>query len=291
MKNTEKEVINIVEELNLECIKREEEIKKLRMTGFRRKIKEFKENRIYGLISHKPLENGYTYSKNNIIKDKPKIVVYSCITGNYDKILEPTLLFDDVKFSMYTDNCNIKAENWTIRNIDEFKQSDNILANRYAKFHPFELFKDTDYDYSIYIDGNVKVVGDIRSLIYSVSEKTGLSLHRHIQRDDVYKEAKACILLKKGEKHFIKKQMKKYQALKFPKKYGLLECTIIVTDLSNLNAKKIYKEWWKEFIDSKSMRDQLSLPYTLWKFGYTLDDVGSLGDNEYRNPIFRIYSH
>ena len=39
------------------------------------------------------------------------------------------------------------------------------------------------------------------------------------------------------------------------------------------------------------MRDQLIFPYILWKMNYKIDDVGSLGNNEYRDPKFKFIKH
>ena len=37
------------------------------------------------------------------------------------------------------------------------------------------------------------------------------------------------------------------------------------------------EDWWKE-IEKYSNRDQVSLPYVLWKNGYQIGDVGTLTD-------------
>ena len=39
---------------------------------------------------------------------------------------------------------------------------------------------------------------------------------------------------------------------------------------------------------SGSGRDQLALPYIIWKLGYHMSDIGSLGNNLFLNPKFRI---
>lgn len=77
----------------------------------------------------------------------------------------------------------------------------------------------------------------------------------------------------------------------FPQEYGLLECGIIVTDLHNDKAKTIYDEWWNEFMREQSGRDQLSIPYVLWKKGISPSEIGTLGNNLYFEPKFRIVPH
>ena len=240
-------------------------------------------------FSNRP--NDFKTNNNHTENNDKKIVIYSCITGNYDNIVEPLFKIDNVDYFLFTDNEKVNGKIWNKEPIEEkILQSNNILTNRYLKFHPNKLFKDK-YDYSIYIDGNIQVIGDITELIYSINPKTGLSIHRHAERDSIYNEGRFCILNKKGNKQYIKEQLKKYKMEGMPEHYGLLECSIIVTDLKNENAKIIYDNFWNEFIASKTMRDQLIFPYILWKMNYKIDDVGSLGNNEYRDPKFKFIKH
>ena len=64
-----------------------------------------------------------------------------------------------------------------------------------------------------------------------------------------------------------------------PKNYGLLEAPVIVTNLKNRRANIILDQWWKYFYESKTYRDQIALPYVLWKNNIKVDEVGTLCDN------------
>ena len=165
------------------------------------------------------------------------------------------------------------------------------LTNRYYKTHPFNLFKN-DYDYAIYIDGNVTVVSEITCL-YNVAHesKIGIAMHKHHQRDCAYDEGELCKVYKKGKPEDIDKQLNRYRSDGFPQKFGLHEATIIVVDLHNTIAKNLLELWWKEVLSTESKRDQLSFTYILWKNGYCSCDVGCLGNDEYHNPKFRIKKH
>lgn len=170
--------------------------------------------------------------------------------------------------------------------IIDITQNDNVLINRYIKMHPNELFK--EYDFSIYIDGNIKIISTLSSLINQVGENTGLALHRHSIRNCIFEEIEACKTLKKGNYEKMKIQADRYRNEGFPSKFGLLECNVIVSNLNNINSKIILNEWWNEFKYSDSRRDQIVLPYILWKKGFSIKDIGNLGENIYYNPKFRI---
>ena len=155
--------------------------------------------------------------------------------------------------------------------------------------HPKELFE--NYDYTIYIDGNIRIISDISNFVRCTNEKTGLAFHRHYARNCVYREKEACKLYKKGNESKLQQQIQRYKDNGFPKEYGLLECNVIVTDLKNLNAINILNNWWDEFYLSESKRDQISLPYILWKLNYKMDDIGSLGNNVRENMKLEILNH
>lgn len=225
------------------------------------------------------------------VEDK-KIVVYTCVTGNYDKVLEPLYHNDNVDYIIYTNCQNIELKTWKRLEIpDNIKQlNNNVLINRYIKMHPREFFEN-EYDYAIYIDGNIQTISDISDFICKTKSETGLALHRHYVRDCIYWEEKACELYKKGDIKKLRDQVNKYKKEGMPENYGLLECNVIVSNLKSDIAEKILDNWWEEFVESKSMRDQISLPYVLWKMNYKMADIGNLGNNVYVNSKISINNH
>lgn len=303
----ENDYINKIETLNLEIM----ELKKSKEYCLGRKIINIKElikkGRIDVIIkralnkknvkkmakynAHGELENNFQFDVSLRKKEKPKIVIYTCITGKYDNLKTPFLKFNNIDYVAFTDNEEKKNSVWNVKDIPENIKDlkDNVLINRYIKFHPNELFK--DYDYSIYIDGNIKVMSDFTDFIYGINDKTGLAFHRHQFRNCIYDEIEACRLVKKGNYKKMKIQTEMYKSEGFPEKFGLYECGVIVTDLKNNVSLKILDEWWKEFIKSEMRRDQISLPYIVWENGYKFEDIGSLGNNLYKNPKFEVIKH
>ena len=156
--------------------------------------------------------------------------------------------------------------------------------------HPHELFEDK-YDYSIYVDGNILCVSDVSSFVNEINNKIGIAMHKHCCRNCIYDEAKILKIVKKGNLKKLDEQIQKYKNKRFPEKYGLLEANVIVTDLNNNYAKKIYNDWWEEFASTKSNRDQISLPYILWNNNVEIDKVGTLGNNVYDNPKIQKKDH
>ena len=259
-------------------------INHLNIKFFLKKIINIKNNINYRKNLAPKNKNNKTYSLYNM---KKKIVVYTCITGDYDNILDPLIEEKSCDYILFTNNSfNNRNEGYKIVNIpDNIKEKklNNILLNRYIKMHPHELFENK-YDYSIYIDGNIRCISNISSFINELNDNVGFAMHNHCCRNCIYNESKSLKLLGKGNNKYLDKQITKYEKENFPHNYGMLEANVIVTDLHSNNSKKIFLEWWKEFISSNSLRDQISLPYVLWKNNILVKDVASLGDNVYDNP-------
>ena len=61
-----------------------------------------------------------------------KIAVYTCITGNYDNLLEISEKSDKIDYICFTDNKNLKSASWKIKyfsEIDGFGILKNEITN------------------------------------------------------------------------------------------------------------------------------------------------------------------
>lgn len=311
MQVKEEELYSVIEALNLEII----ELKKSKEYSLGKNFKELiyllKKKEVGEIFERCKKKKKLKYIKNNLnsheemyneeieryskieydeLKGK-KIAIYTCIIGDYDKLRDPLITNKNIDYFLFTDNENIKSNIWKVRTIPKeiLNLKNNTLINRYIKLNPHKFFN--NYDYSMYIDGNVTIVSDIYGMIYKSNSSTGLAMHKHVTRDCLYLEAETCILLKKGKEKEIKAQINRYKEEGMPKEFGLLEATIIVTNIKNTNSKNILEKWWEELYKSKSLRDQISLPYVLWSNQYSLQNIGILGNNIYKNPKVRIDSH
>lgn len=235
-------------------------------------------------------------NKENYLNLKPrfetnnkKIVIYTCVTGGYDDLPEPVFQKENVKYVAYTDNKSLKSKIWEIRDIPEsLKGKPCPYINRYIKLHSNEFF--SDYDFAIYVDGNVKVVTDITTYLGLINPEIGLATYRHCVRDCLYEEAKACLLLKKGNKKNIKKQIKQYKKEGLPAHFGLFECTLLFIKIGE-KSEQLFDLWWDELIRSNSGRDQLALPYVVWKLKLNPNDIAVVGTNVWLSKRFSVIPH
>lgn len=220
-----------------------------------------------------------------------RIAVYTVVFGKYDKLLEPYCHPDNIDYYIVTDQ-EIENTGTAWKKIDITKFSDmldglsNAEKNRFFKMKPHLLFP--NYNYSIYIDGNIQIISDLTEYIHYVGA-CGLAAHMHSSRDCVYEESEAAVFAGKESKANMSKHINHLRNQKFPEHFGMLECNVLVRRHNNV-CKKLMDEWWTEFMKF-SKRDQMSLPYVIYKNNISIYDVGTLGNNVNNNPSFRINSH
>ncbi len=197
-------------------------------------------------------------------------------------------------YILYTDQPKINENTiWQYRNIPEkvLNMSTNgKVRNEYVRTHPHEFF--AEYDYSIYVDGNLQIMSDISAWICLVNSSVGMAMHPYPLTPCIYVEAHLVITARPYLSGGIKKQLKHYRKEGFPKNIGgLMVTAVIVTDLHNKKAKEIYEAWWDDFMHWKSYRDQLSLRYILWKLNIDTKRITTLGGNTFDSPKLRRHKH
>lgn len=217
------------------------------------------------------LENLMEEAKQKIKESKkePKIVVYTCITGGYDNLMEPVVINPGVDYICFADNPGMKSKNWKIvpipeelKGLSEVKQQRGvkILAHRYL----------SDYDISVWVDGAVQVRGNVKEYLKSLDfNNFSVFIPEHPVRKCIYTEKDACIKAKKikGEGiELAEKQMKRYREENFPSNYGLVQTNVMVRRHNDPYSKELMEKWWEE-LKNYSHRDQLSFNYALWKVG------------------------
>lgn len=227
-----------------------------------------------------------------------KVVIYTSIFGGYDNLIQDHLTFPDVDYICFTD-CKFESELWEVRNEIPIYNDANRNAKKY-KVLPHRYL--SQYDYSIWIDGNIKVVGDIRELLtdklYQIYDHMKVEVYD--RRNCIYDEAKAILNFgrinserypEKGIRNWkdnpklITAQMQKYQAEGYPPQNGLATTPIMIRQHNHPDVIKHNEDWWTE-IKYNSKRDQLSFDYVAWKNKFSYDFLaGDSRNNSYFKSI------
>ena len=133
---------------------------------------------------------------------------------------------------------------------------------------PFEsIFKalEVNYDICITIDGNVRISKDLDSIIsYYCHPLYDITLAKHPIRDCVIAEADAILGEKKDTKEAVSQNIELYQKENYPLNNGMYQTTIMIWK-NTQGTHALSLRFW-ELYNNLSERDQLLLPYILWKY-------------------------
>lgn len=230
------------------------------------------------------------YDKIEPIKiNKNRIAVYTSCFGKYDDIILPKYFSDNIDYYFISDEVPSlnSSYNWIdAKKIIPANIISPIKRNRYIKMHPDIIFP--QYKYSIYVDANIEIKGDLSTFI--CRSRSGICVFLHSRRDCLYYEAMTIVNYKRIVPEDAILQISKYLKEGMPLHYGLTEMPVIVREHNNPLCKKIMKEWWIEF-QNGSQRDQLSFTYVLWKNGLTLNDLAILGSNVRSSDKLKFHKH
>lgn len=221
-----------------------------------------------------------------------KIAVYTSIFGGYDTLIDDQYQMPGVDYICFTDTI-IQSDTWKIIKSVPIYNDPNRNAKKY-KILPHRYL--TEYDWSIWVDGNFRVISDIRPLcttnVYQVYD------HMQVfdKRDCIYDEADAIlnfgnINLNRSPERGIKNwkdnpalivdQMARYINEGYPRHNGLVSNGVIIRNHKSLDVIKNMEDWWLE-IKHNSKRDQLSFNYIAWKNNFNFTYLqGDLRNNEY----------
>lgn len=216
-----------------------------------------------------------------------RVAVYTCITRGYDVLKAPLVVQDGVDFLCFNDGSVCVPEPW--RGLNVIGSVEGQKTNRFYKLMPHKQEELNEYDVTIYIDGSVQIVGDVRSVVReAVKMASPVCLYDHPKRSCVYDELLAIAAALKAPVSDVVSTARHLRRLGLPERFGLFEGTVIVRRRCE-EARVLMDAWWREY-ESGLHRDQVALMALLWKSGLK---IGSLGvpDHRMSQSIFRCAPH
>ena len=223
---------------------------------------------------------------SNAQKPQRRIVVFTVLTGDYDNIKDPLYVTPDVDYLLFT-NRDINCKVWkTIR--VENKGLTDLLLSRRIKMLPQEYLPE-GYDFSIYVDANVIIFGDITMLTTKLNDYCHFAVTAHSVRDSVKDELDELVRLGKVKEEIANSVYARYWAEGFKDDLGLAECTVLVRRCNNDGLNSFMQSWWEEFSTNGLFRDQPSLMYCLAKDAY--QDYELMDGHVMNNQFCTVISH
>lgn len=221
-----------------------------------------------------------------------KVALYTCITKGYEAMLPKAPVFPSIQDKIMFCDFNIPDSlGWTAKKLESPKAITRPdMINRYHKLFAHKILK--NYDISIYIDGNILLYDNPESLIKKfLLSGCPIGLSRHPRRESIAEELLACIELgkfKMGDEKNAYDQVSKYLVNeKFPDNKLFYGGVIFRNHQYKEDLDTSMVLWWRE-LQNQTARDQISLPYVIWKSGLPVHEVSiNISDN----PYFYRFSH
>ena len=197
-----------------------------------------------------------------------KNVIYTVISNHYDYLKDPECISPNCDYICFTDNPELKSNIWKIIYEDSSEELDKIRWQRRHKILAHQYLE--KYELSIYVDGNIRIIGDLYDYFEKESRGGSILCLKHPYRNNVFDEAEECIALNKDLEERIRKQIEGYKNEGYPGNNGLIASGILVRRHMDSDVINLMNAWWNE-VETKSLRDQLSFNYVCWKYNFKYD--------------------
>ncbi len=209
-----------------------------------------------------PIDCAFAVAKKYAVQEFRGTVIYSAAIGNRDyspPCMYPSNVVDDVQFVFFSDSTSQNDNFWQHFLIDESDIKPVYLAKVFKVFSHV-LFPNAKL--TVWLDANL-VLKSVSNVLQSIPVNSDLVLFNHPIRKTIKGEALACARLAKGEKKKLYSQVANYRRLGYPLGFGLFAGGFIIRR-SNKTVEATMHDWWEE-INKYTPRDQISLPYVVWK--------------------------
>lgn len=199
-----------------------------------------------------------------------KVVVYSCLFGDYDELKEPLHPSrPGERYILFTDRQDITSAGWEIVVLPE-SLGDLRRTSRLAKMLPHRYLP--PHEISIYLDAALRwEVDDAYAFAQRLLGERDIALYPHYKRTCVYAEMQHCVEQRLLRSADVEPTARRYREEGFPAEFGLFENAFIVRR-DTPKIRMLDAMWWNEFTQGPH-RDQFYLMYALWRLGVEVSPI------------------
>lgn len=185
------------------------------------------------------------------------MTIFTAIFSDYDELKHPLVLNDNWRHVCYTDQ-DFTSDVWEVRKVPVMEWG----PQKTARWYKINFHKCIDDPYSIWIDATFFINCNLDQWWEErFIEPFGTIYHPY--DTCIYKDARACLELGKGDPKKIKQQVELYSHLGIKRNSGLISSGILMRE-NTLAVKKLCTTWWQQ-VEAWSSRDQIAFGYAQWK--------------------------
>lgn len=215
---------------------------------------------------------------------KGKGVVYTCLMG--EKVLQqPREISVKLEYLCFTDNkekWGTKEGVWKHCPLEKIEDKDDLFQESRYKIMAHDLLK--DYDFSIWIDSDVVIMGDVLRFCEVYSEGRSFLTFSSAKDGCLYEDMSVTQMSTDDLNISVRKTMNRYRKEGYPEHNGLIDMRIMVRNHRDDELCRIMEAWWKEIENENACMENV-FNYIAWKYKFPFS-VSNLF--VYENPYFRI---
>lgn len=183
-------------------------------------------------------------------------LVFTVNLGGYDRVRPMEFKAKNTDYIMFTDGTE-EVKGW--KTVTVSPGLDVKKRSREIKICIHKFVK--GYKMYIYTDANYLHFQDV-TLYANKYFSGGMLIHTHPKRNCLFQEARKVVQLRRGDTKIIQEQTTYYSMTGMVRNYGLFQNGFFIRDNK---ANKFCEQWYAE-IDKYSYRDQISLPFCIFKY-------------------------
>ena len=189
--------------------------------------------------------------------------IYTAVTTDFE-YMGKNRFQEGIDYIFFTDGSSKPIQDtWRVEKLPDLSHLHPRRAAKLPKVNPHFFDILTKYKYTIWIDGDMQIIGDnFAPDILSYMDEGVLFSPHFDGRDCAYSEATIRPLKYVSEP--LDQQVEFYKQDGFPENLGLFEGGIIARDMTNRDVRELGQVWYIQNMVF-SYQDQVSLPYVLWK--------------------------
>ena len=180
---------------------------------------------------------------------------YTAIFSDYDDLKEPMFPSTDWKYICFTDQ-DIASPVWEVCKVPVM----DCGPAKTARYYKINFHKHIETEYSLWIDATFVINIDLNRWWRNFREP--FTTIDHPYDDCIYKEARSCLEIGRGEANKIKEQIHCYHNDGLPEHFGLISSGILMRQ-NTPKVAEFCEQWWQQ-VEKFSSRDQIAFTYAYW---------------------------
>lgn len=211
--------------------------------------------------------------------------LYRAVFGGYDFPPTRDELTPEIDYYLFTDNGDLNVNGYTSILVTTDDSTPSELNRKYKLSVPCLL---KDYENTIYLDGNIRIVGDLNILLTEFRHSgSDIGSFSHPENRSVEQEARAILQRGKASERSIQREIEALSEQS--RKLFVYDNSIIFRSAKSQKLDKLGSAWFQR-VRRYSGRDQLSFPSLLKDSGLA-QHVFPFSPRNNGNGFFVVYPH